>query len=332
MCTTLFLNGKERLVAKNTDIFYDGGFLFTNQRGLSKFAVLMPSDEPVHWVSRFGSVIVTQVGKESPSGGMNEAGLVMEQMTLPQTQYPANDGRPAIKELPWIQYMLDCCSSVHEVVEHAADIRIAQNITPLHYMAVDRQGHCAVIEYIGGEMVCHTGVTLPLPLLANSTYERSLQYLENRALHTVEDPYERNSLERFATAADIILSLPSHITIEYAFDALRAVQRDDSVWSMVYDIDKLEIYFRTIRQPARKMIALAEIDFSAPIGKGLDIHCAEGGCANHLLSDYSMSMNRQVAHSFFRDPALTNLFQWMITDEMIDFFASYPDQFAQADS
>lgn len=56
MCTSIYwLTANGPLIANNEDIFLETGFLFTNQRGISKAALLLPPETPLRWVSRFGS-------------------------------------------------------------------------------------------------------------------------------------------------------------------------------------------------------------------------------------------------------------------------------------
>jgi penicillin V acylase-like amidase (Ntn superfamily) len=50
-------------------------------------ATVGESPNPAKWVSRYGSVTFNQYGCENPTGGMNEAGLVVEQMWLDESAY-----------------------------------------------------------------------------------------------------------------------------------------------------------------------------------------------------------------------------------------------------
>ncbi|MGA1876174.1 MAG: linear amide C-N hydrolase [bacterium] len=113
--------------------------VFINKRGVFKTAVMKPPDIPAKWESRLGSVTFNAVGFEFPVCGMNEDGLVVEQTTLWNTMYPDRDARPAIKELQWIQLMLDTCSSVHEVLDRQKEVRIAQEQSRLQFVVADRQ-------------------------------------------------------------------------------------------------------------------------------------------------------------------------------------------------
>lgn len=90
--------------------------MIVNPRGVAKTAFVDKGEEPACWTSKYASVTFNQFGQEKPFGGMNEAGLVVEQMMLGETEYPAPDGRPVIELLQWIQYQLDCCRSTAEVI------------------------------------------------------------------------------------------------------------------------------------------------------------------------------------------------------------------------
>ena len=89
-CTTFCLKNKsEVLFGKNYDWMIGDGLVFVNKRGVAK--VSSEDGNPAKWISKFGSVTFNQYGWESPSGGMNEAGLVIELMWLDDTQYPKAD-------------------------------------------------------------------------------------------------------------------------------------------------------------------------------------------------------------------------------------------------
>src|SRR3712207_5256230 len=82
-CTTFCLRAGDGVVfGKNYDFSIGYGMVVTNKRGVAKTALLETDDRPARWVSRYGSITFNQFGRESPSGGMNEAGLVVELMWL----------------------------------------------------------------------------------------------------------------------------------------------------------------------------------------------------------------------------------------------------------
>src|SRR5687767_15219208 len=140
-CTTFCLKNKgEVLFGKNYDWMIGDGLVFINKRGVSK--VSSEEESPARWVSKYGSVTFNQYGWESPSGGMNEAGLVIELMWLDDTKYPSPDLRPAIDVLEWIQFNLDTAATTAEVIANSEKVRIASRIN-LHYLVNDKQGNAA---------------------------------------------------------------------------------------------------------------------------------------------------------------------------------------------
>src|SRR6187402_2640162 len=140
-CTTFFINKNGQLVfGRNYDWVTGAGMICTNLKGLSKTSMQTENGETISWVSKYGSISFNQYGKEFPTGGMNEKGLVVELMWLDGTQYPASDDRPAVGVLQWIQYQLDNASTTAEVIGSDKIIRINDKATPIHYLVADATG------------------------------------------------------------------------------------------------------------------------------------------------------------------------------------------------
>ncbi|MCP3900385.1 MAG: linear amide C-N hydrolase, partial [Desulfobacteraceae bacterium] len=205
-CTSFFLDTDEiPVMGTNFDWSIGSGMIVINQRGLMKKGmpvseldqVLVPS-----WISKYASLTFNQYGRETPMGGINEAGLVVHQMMLREGIYPKPDSRRPVKNLQWIQYQLDNFSSVEQVIKSDSNIRIQQQEIPgLHYLAADRFGNCASIEWINGKLICHNGDNMPYKILANNTYDDSLRYtkkLQGFGGTMAYEPTSTMSLDRFA--------------------------------------------------------------------------------------------------------------------------------------
>jgi choloylglycine hydrolase len=297
---------------------------------MTKTAFLMPPEQPAVWVAAYGSVTVSQIGKEFPNGGMNEAGLVVEQTTLWQSEYPPADHRPAVSELQWIQYMLDTCATVDDVIDKAQTIRIAHDAqSKLHYLIGDKDGRLAVIEFLLGKLHVHQYDTLPVPVMANSPYQHAVRCrLDGESSWEKADDYERNSMKRFMVVADALEQVPFRQTdvIAAAFDVLKAARREDTVFSIVYDPHDMVIHFTTNREVKRKTVKLSDMDFHPDQpAYALNLHLSDSNQLLERFEVYGYELNRKVVEAFFRDPTLTEVFQWNITDEMIHYFAAYPD-------
>ena len=73
------------------------------------------------WIAKYGSVTFNQFGRENPTGGMNEMGLVVEQMWLDETEYPKDDARPTLGTQEWMEYLLDTSATTAEAVKNAEE-------------------------------------------------------------------------------------------------------------------------------------------------------------------------------------------------------------------
>lgn len=267
-CTTFTINdGKGNIVfGRNFDFPVGMGHIEVNYRGVHKTAFVRPPEVPVAWVSKYGSITFNQIGREFPYGGMNEAGLVVEQMWLQEASYPSADERYGITELQWIQYQLDNAATVQEVIDSDTLVRISYTSTaPLHFLVADAKGDVATIEYLNGKMIIHRDRKLPYKVLANCPYDRSLEYKSSidSAKDTVYSGWTANSSGRFAKAAEMIENMGSLNPADYAFVILDSVaQENNTQWSIVYDISHQNIAFRSTVNPEIQAISMADFDFS----------------------------------------------------------------------
>ncbi|WP_158606890.1 linear amide C-N hydrolase [Paenibacillus ginsengarvi] len=320
-----------RLLGKNQDVPYQGAYLFTNKRGVAKSALVQPPELPAKWISRYGSLTVSQVGKEMPNGGINETGLVVEQTTLWQSAYTDNDRLPAIGELQWIQLILDTCATVKEAEQVACGVRIAQPMSRLHYMVGDRSGDCAIFEFLGGVMCVFRGNSLPVSIMANTPYSQAIKDLEDKEerWRNVYNDYDGNSMDRFVKGvARLAAVIPDseRERLQFARETLQFVRREDTAYSLIYDLEQKQLHFATSIYPDLKTVRMSEVDFSSdavPLALNLQQPAVS-------YMNYNADLNRRVAESFFREPVLTKAFGWSITDDMIDFIASFPDRFPKA--
>lgn len=266
-CTAFVMKGSGAiLLAKNFDWPIGEGYLFINKRNIVKEAFGGDPALPLRWTSKYGSVTFNQFGREFPLGGINEAGLVVEELNA-QSQYPAPDKRPSVNEFQWIQYQLDNCCSVKEVLKSDTKLRISKLVAGLHYLVADRKGNAAVIEFIEGKMVSYSGADLPVPVLSNNSYAESLRYLKFHKGFGGERIVSSGpeSGERFVRAATLLdgYYLPGQRSIvDEAFSVLKSVAQNDTKWSIVYSIRLRRIFFKTKSHRQFKVINLKAFDFS----------------------------------------------------------------------
>ena len=297
-CSAIALNaGGGTVFGANLDYrLHARGQLFINQRGVHKTGTI-PSTTGAYaqWVSRYASVTFNFVGYQFAWGGMNEQGLVMSTMGLQQTVSPPPDERPVVDSGFWMQYLLDTCATVDDVI---ATDEVIRNITVDHYLIADRQGNAAVIEYVGGEFVVYTGDDLPVSALTNWFYDQSY-YLWT--IYGGDDDYSwmgEPVLERFCVAADRVSAFDgttAQQAVDYAFETLDAVagqrfSEHASQWSLVFDTGALRAYFKTYADPNLRYVDLK--DFSPWCERAvqmLDIDEPLAGDVGPWFRDYSHS-------------------------------------------
>jgi choloylglycine hydrolase len=233
---------------------------------------------------------------------MNEKGLVVELMWLDETKYPAADSRPAIGVLQWIQYQLDNCATIDEVIATDKKIRIASiGTTPLHYLIADAKGNAATIEFLNEKMVVHRGNELSPPVLTNNSYDESIRAYKNSS--TVGN----NSLERFGQACKMIQQLNANNSskplVDYSFDILGTVAQGNSTkWSIVYDLTNKAIHFRTNRFVQIKTLNFAGFDFNCTAtAKVWDMNQSATGNINTLFGTFSAAINQKIIETAVKE-------------------------------
>lgn len=323
-CTTLgFVAGGQVLVGKNYDWDIGDGMLVVDKRGMVKQSVA--GANPARWTSRLGSLTFNQYGREFPSGGMNEAGLVVELMWLEATRYPTDPALPGLGSLEWIQYQLDTAGGVAELAENARRLRIASDAR-LHYLACDPSGACAAVEYIGGRAAVYTGAGLPLRALTNDTYPDALAYARRVSGLGGSGPVPagEGSLERFARGAALaraFVSASAAADAGFAFAVMDAVrQRGYTQWTIVYDLVRKQLAFTTLGNPQARWVGLMGFDFGcgSPVLVA-DVQQADG--ASVSFRAYTPEANHAlVARSFATTPFLKGT-----PAEVVDALAAHPE-------
>jgi penicillin V acylase-like amidase (Ntn superfamily) len=297
-CTSFCLDDNGHAVfGSNYDNDKPEGMVFINKRGISKSGFMHGTTGQVaRWTSKYASVSFTVVGYQLAWAGMNEKGLVMSTMALSETQNPKADERPPLHSPHWMQYMLDNCGSVKEVIAADPQVRIFETVD--HYLVADGTGDCAVIEFLDGRMVLHTSQGLPVAALTNSTYSESIDFLdrgvaglkERDGIRTITD-----SLRRFRIAADRVKAFEptgAERAVKYAFDTLDKVGGKATLWSIVFDTQDLRVYFRTQSHRTIRFLSLNDFDLSCQTpDMMMDIHEKLEGNIARSMQVYSSDKN-----------------------------------------
>jgi choloylglycine hydrolase family protein len=338
MCTTFAVNGS-RLFGQNYDFYFGHGYLFFNPRGLQKFTLTKPPQQPLTWRSRYSSITFNQFGCEFPIGGMNEAGLTAAIMFDEDGSFPPREAGSSLNELQWLQYQLDNFATVAEVKEHLSRSIPYAEFMPLHYSLADRNGRSLTVEFTDGKPVLHEFGTFHV--LTNNNLEKTIAVPQAKSEEEITE--ERDiSVKRFKILTDILThARPDEADVGQAFGWLdkisfknkpheigyRWFSRSDApsytFWSIVYDIKNLTVYFKTLGHPAVKTIALRD---AAALYRGtamLDMDTAQTGDVTASFVPFDTALNRLLIERSYL-PMVPDL-----SEAFIDLLSTYPTKFAQ---
>ena len=287
------------------------GAIYVNKRGLRKrnisFHEIITGKKPpsptIHWTSRHGSVTFSTWGREFVDGGINEAGLYVQEMSLGEAVYPQDDTRPRMFMEQWMQYLLDNYETVAQVLENLSQVVI--DGWPWHYFLCDRAGHTAGIQFIDGQPNIYSGESMPIPVLCNSLYPQEMENLANYAGFGGQTPVDLDDMkvERFVHAAHLIQNAPESPAVDYAFAILKNLERGDesgtwTLWSYVIDVLEGRVYWHTKAARERKSFDMRAFDFAcATPAMMLDINIHKSGDLGAAFEPYSPELNRRVTEA-----------------------------------
>lgn len=304
-CSSVALDNRgQAILGGNLDWIDDvDGMLFVLKRGVAKVGLSAgTTGEVARWTSQYASLAFSLVGVQHAWAGMNERGLVFSTMGLRSTRNPPPDERPPLTMM-WPQYMLDTCETVEDVIASDDVVRIW---TVDHFLFADRFGGVAVVEFLDGEMVSHSGPELCARALTNTTYSHACSIWENMRSSGDCSSYD-NSIERFCRAANLLVEFEGGSTahaVNFAFDTLREMYppeiRWHTRWTIVFDTVNLRAYFKTRREPEVRWVDLEAFDLrcGAPVMM-LGIDDVASGNATGGFTEYDSERNREFRRAYY---------------------------------
>ena len=331
-CSSINLvNHGHSIFGKNLDNTYETqGLILINKRGIVRTSpYVSTTGARAQWISRYASVSFSFVHAGFVWTGMNEKGLAISMMGIPEIQGPPPDARPPLEDGLWIQYMLDNCVTVADVIEAARDVRI---ITVDHYHIADRNGDSAVFECLGGEERFFTGDELPISVLTNSTYGGSIGDWEQFIIQPFPPP--NGSIERFRIAAQRLQDFTPRdqtAAVDYLFDTLHAIRSEwiygypnTTQWSFVFDTESHQVFFRTYTYPGIKHFDLDDFDprCADPV-KMLSVQTPGSGDVSGAFTD----LTPEAAYDHFRHFLESFLGQHPSQEQIeavIDYYLGFP--------
>jgi choloylglycine hydrolase len=179
----------------------------------------------ISWVSKYGSLVTTAYDIGT-ADGMNEKGLVVNELALVESDYgkPAEGGK-VISLSTWPQYVLDNFATVAEAVadleKEAFRVQTVALSTGrpanMHLVMSDASGDSAVLEYVKGTLVIHHGKQIKV--VTNSpTYDKQLAIMEYwKEAGGLEKslPGTSRAADRFVRTSYLLDALPAETAAKY---------------------------------------------------------------------------------------------------------------------
>ena len=158
-CSTVFFDKDgQTLLGHNMDWFADRLVLLTNKRHVKKHGFVFANDPPFTWTSKYGSISLVMEGREITGRGMNEAGLVILEMALGDTQQSTDSNVPRLSVGQWAQYQLDTSATIEDVIASDKVVRQSpEEEWQSQFLLWDRTGAVVLMEWLEGEMVVIKG-------------------------------------------------------------------------------------------------------------------------------------------------------------------------------
>ena len=287
-CTRILWNnnGKVVMVARTMDLYIsDHATILVTPRGVVEHSFGPSTVAP--WKTKYGNVRVTAAGV-SATDGLNEKGLVVNQLYLSGTQYVKPDDRPTLSNVSAVAYLLDNFATVEEALAGLAKVRILSvevlaRPWPTHIAISDANGDSAIIEFINQQRIIHHGPSyrvmtnepriedqlqnlgkyitfgghLPIPggIDPASRFVRASFFLK-----TLTKP--NSNLEAIVKMFSVINAEVVPFDAEEGSDPTQSEDKWPTLWTALADSTHKVYYFRSSFSPSLYWVDLTKINLS----------------------------------------------------------------------
>lgn len=267
---------RSSFLGENLDGHVGHGQILINKRNIGKRSLkIFETDQPVEWVSRYGSLTFNQLALDHPMSGMNEAGLVV----LASENFGEGNAKAekqlTINEYQWVQYQLDNYATVDEVTEHVPEIGISSMLEELHYLVCDSSTQCAAFEVdiSNHHLRFFKGLDFAVRVLTDTGYaddlKKFLVYQSQGAPKFQMDPFDSN--DRFLFLALKLSVFPlvkvGQRSLENVLALLEAVKQPGfTQWQVAFDASSKKIRYKTESTTGIGSLNLNSLNFSPESG------------------------------------------------------------------
>jgi hypothetical protein len=156
-----------------------------------------------------------------PFDGMNEKGVTVGMMAIPNARSPHDPAKITLGELEAIRLVLDFAGSTDEAIELLKKFNIRMETPPIHYLIADPTGRSAVVEFLDGTMY----------VMRNT---EPWQVSTNFILYGSGAP-SNAPCWRYNAAYNHLRNSTGQLASQAAMDLLKSVSQS-TIWSIVYEM------------------------------------------------------------------------------------------------
>lgn len=334
MCTRIFnnFNKKNQFLTTARNMDWATGlptslFAFRNDKKnpMKKSGMSDQDEDSLVWTAKYDS-IVTMVGNDDQYGasdGINSQGLVANLLYDSNASYHRKDGSSCknLDVLRWLQFVLDTCCSVKEVVEKFDEnatpkIQLIGGIVPgstkpasLHLSVSDAFGDSAIIEVDKGKYIIYNNPEFRV-MTNEPSYAKQIELNQFwRWQWNNENNFPSNTLpggtfpsDRFARASYYLNHLYTTVSIDDSLAQSKSVVMNASVpvnfksgdlkhpniaqtlWSTIASHTDLRYYFCNSRTLGNIWVDLNKMDlFPSPVSQLLLVEELNSTFVNNSL-------------------------------------------------
>ena len=225
-------------MAKNFDWMQGEGELILRPANIRKISLFRTHE----WIAQYSSVTFSLFGPDFPTGGVNEKGLAIEALILPEAESEIT-GDFQLNEAEWMQYQLDRYSSVDEVIQNLKKTGIKRAYVPVHYFLCDRTAKCVVIDPLSNEFQVYEN--LEHKQITNSSLEASTDFLEKPSLYSQRQRSRTlGSLNRYLRLSKQSIA-PSELSLNTVKEKLDSVKIAGwTKWQIIYDLANERLHYK----------------------------------------------------------------------------------------
>jgi hypothetical protein len=155
-----------------------------------------------------------------PFDGMNENGVTIGMMAIPEAESPYDPQRITIGEIQVNRLVLDYAKNTEEAISLIQQYNVRMETPPIHYLIADPAGHSAIVEFVDGEMIV---------IRNDEPYHVCTNFI---VLHSSAP--SSVSCWRYRTAYSTLKEANGNISPKEAMDVLNQVSQSSTMWSLVY--------------------------------------------------------------------------------------------------